>query len=220
VTDVQITVRGSARVTHPPERATVHLQVSAEGPDRGRAQARASQTARTVTDSITERAGADGPVADWFSEQLHLGSYYPDTRSRSGEPVHTASVAFRVTYRDFAALSAWLAEVAALDGVEVQHTDWTLTPQLRRRLTTQAREEAVRDARERAAVYAQTLGLESVRPVALADPGLLDAHGGVHDWAGRGMAAAGHLVEHGLDVPFVPQDIEVTASVDMRFVAG
>jgi uncharacterized protein YggE len=220
MTDVQITVRGTARVTHAPERATVHLRVGAEGADRDQVQARASRTARAVTDSITERAAGDGPVADWSSEQLHLGSYYTDKRARSDDPVHTASVTFRVTYRDFAALSTWLAEVAALDGVEVQHTDWTLTPDLYRRLTARAREDAVRDAQERAVAYANTLGLGSVRPVALADPGLLAADAPSGDRLLHGELAAYAGGRSGLDVQFTAQDIEVTASVDMRFVAS
>ena len=85
----------------------------------------------------------------------------------------------------------------------------------------QAREAAVRDAQQRAAAYARDLGLENVRPVAIADPGLLGVsgeHGGV---VAEAVAARRYSMKAGgMHVEFRPEDIEVQTAVDVRFMAS
>jgi hypothetical protein len=81
----------------------------------------------------------------------------------------------------------------------------------------------VRNAQQRAAGYARDLGLTSVRAVAAADPGLLGRsasmeHGGaVPPPGGRPARFAS---SRGMNVTFAPEDIEVGAAVDLRFLAG
>jgi uncharacterized protein YggE len=119
----------------------------------------------------------------------------------------------------FAALNTWLGTIVAVDDVEVRNAEWALTNALRERLTEQVRSEAVRDAQQRAASYARDLGLTTVRPLAAADPGLLGSSaergGWTHQAASRAVAVSG-----GMEMRFRPEDIEVSAAVDMRFVAG
>jgi uncharacterized protein YggE len=77
----------------------------------------------------------------------------------------------------------------------------------------------VQDAARRAQEYADALGLGKVRPVAIADAGMLG--GGLRPMAGGGaeymrMASA---KDSGGELELSPEDIEVSVEVDARFVA-
>jgi hypothetical protein len=134
--------------------------------------------------------------------------------------VHHASVDVEVKFRDFASLSRWVGQhIANTDGFRVSYVEWALTSKRRTELQRQARTRAVEDAVVRAQQYADALGLGRIRPVAIADAGMLGAS--LHPDGGPGGAhlrAAGVHVGGGPDVELSPEDIEVSATVDARFV--
>jgi len=228
--DVEITVRGTATTAHPPEFATVYLAASAQGSERGEVHERADVAAKAITQAITPLVDADrGPITQWSSEQLRVDTYreYQGKHDREAL-VHQADVSFRVRFGGgdawtdgFARLGAWLGAVVAVEDVAVRHVEWSLTDERRAQLTEQVRSDAVRDAQQRAAGYARDLGLTIVRPVAAADPGLLGRsveHGGAVPAAGGAVRYS--MKAGGMDVNFAPEDIEVGAAVDMRFIAA
>jgi uncharacterized protein YggE len=233
VPEVEITVRGTAATTHAPEFAVVHLAATAQDSDRAQAQQRTSAAAQAITEAILPLVDEDdGPITHWWSEQLRVDTYREYQSNKDREVlVHRAAVQFRVRFRGmgdgsaaemFAALNTWLGTIVAVDDVEVRNAEWALTDALRERLTEQVRSEAVRDAQQRAASYARDLGLTTVRPLAAADPGLLGSSAERDDWTHQvaSRAVAFSKTAHGMDVSFRPEDIEVSAAVDMRFVAA
>ncbi len=227
--EVRITVRGSAELTHPPELATVHIEVAEEGGERAAVHRSVSETATRLAGEIAVRAeGATPSVTRWSSEQVRTWSYREPTKFGGSGVVHHAAVAFEVCFvpggdtsvdpdemPDFGDLDAWLSAAVALSGVEMRHIDWALTDAHRTELTDRARTLAVRDAHERAAAYARDLNLATVRPVEIADPGLLGTPG---EPPGRLMRAA-FSTSGGMEVELRPQPIVVRAEVDARFVA-
>src|SRR5690606_24645187 len=60
------------------------------------------------------------------------------------------------------------------DGIIVQSTVWQLTEHSRNELLTELQRKAVADAQQRAHVYAESLGLTQLRPLSIADPGMLE----------------------------------------------
>ena len=101
--------------------------------------------------------------------------------------MHHASVGIEVKFRDFAALSRWVGQhVANTDGFRVSRVEWALTSKRRTELQRQARTRAVEDAVVRAQQYADALGLGKIRPVAIADAGMLGAS--LHPESGVGAA--------------------------------
>jgi hypothetical protein len=86
-------------------------------------------------------------------------------------------------------------------------------------ITVRGSSSAVQDAVTRAQQYAHALGLGTVVPVAAADAGMLSAN--LHPNAGRGggYTRAAMLDAGPPAVAFVPEDIEVAAEVDARFLA-
>ncbi len=156
----------------------------------------------------------------WSAEQLRTWSTRPWNKDGVQLPlVHHASVGIEVKFRDFSALSRWVGQhVSSTDGFRVDRVEWALTSKRRTELQRQVRTRAVEDAVIRAQQYADALGLGRIRPVAIADAGMLGDNlrpeGGGGGIALRSAAAPGG----GPDVELVPEDIEVSAAVDARFV--
>jgi uncharacterized protein YggE len=164
--------------------------------------------------------GEHGPVTWWSAEQLRIWSTRPWNQDGEQLPlVHHASVGVAVKFRDFQALSRWVGEhVAGTDGFRLSSVEWALTVRRRDELAQQVRSRAVQDAVTRAQQYADALGLGKVIPVALADAGMLGAN--LHPTAGPGVALMRAASTGGApDVELVPEDIEVSAEVDARFLA-
>lgn len=218
----EITVRGAFSAFHPPERGTVRASIAYEGPDMGSVYDRVAHDFAAVKASVIRLQGGDpAPVTWWSAEQLRTWSQRPWHKDGKQLPlVHHASVAVDVKFRDFAALSRWVGEhIASTGGFRVASVDWALTAARRESLIADARTRAVRDALARAQQYADALDLGTVRPVALADAGMLGAalqrEGGTGATFLRAAATAGG----GGDVELIPEDIEVAATVDARFLA-
>ncbi|HET8583888.1 MAG TPA: SIMPL domain-containing protein [Jatrophihabitans sp.] len=221
MSEVVITVRGSYQSSQPPERATVHLSVQLEGREKAAVHTETRQVAAHVTGSIEPLFDREhGPVTWWASDQLRTDAYRPFNKDgKQLPPVYRAAIPFRVKFSDFGALGEWLTDISERDGVSVERIEWALTEKRRLALRDEARAAAVEDATRKAGAYATALGLGPVRPIALADPGMLgdniDAtRSGVMYQASRAAALAG-----GPAIEFVPQDVDIVAEVDARFVA-
>lgn len=220
---VTITVRGSFDAFHRPERATVHIAVAVEAADRESAYRRAADTSADLQHRIGALHDAEhGPVTWWSADQLRTSSRRPwNQEGRQLPLVHVAALDLQVKFADFARLDEFLAAVAPLDDASVTHVEWDLTEARRRELTEQARIRAVDDARSKAATYAGSVGLSAIRPVAIADVGMLGEHDTPPvDGGGRGFRAAA-MAAPGVDpqVNLAPEDIRISAAVDARFVA-
>jgi hypothetical protein len=219
----EITVRGSFAASLPPERGTVHASIGYEGPSMEPVYTRVARDLEVVQTSVAElKHGDDAAVTWWSAERLRTWSIRPWNQDGKQLPlVHHARVGIEVKFRDFAALSDWVGEhVTNTGGFHVTNIEWALTVKRGDELIRQVREGAVHDAMERAQLYADALGLGKISPVAIADAGMLVAnlrpnggHGQAHTVARAGLEAG-----HGSGVELLPDDIEVAASVDARFV--
>jgi uncharacterized protein len=217
----EITVRGTFTAFHAPERGTVHATIAYEGAAMEPAYDRVARDLEAVKASVSPLKGGDhGPVTWWSAEQLRTWSTRPWNQDGVQLPlVHHASVGLEVKFRDFAALSRWVGQhVASTAGFRVSHVEWALTSKRRTELQRQVRTRAVEDAVLRAQQYAEALGLGKIRPVAIADAGMLGAN--LHPEAGvkaaymRAAAAPGG----GAEVELLPEHIEVASAVDARFL--
>ena len=218
----EITVRGTFTAFQAPERGTVHATIAFEGPAMEPVYDRVARDLEAVKTSVTPlKTGDHGPVTWWSAQQLRTWSTRPWNQDGIQLPlVHHASVGIEVKFRDFAALSRWVGQhVANTDGFSVSRVEWRLTSKRRTELQRQARTRAVEDAVIRAQQYADALGLGKIRPIAVADAGMLGD--GLHpESGGRAayMRAVSAAPDSGPDVELIPEDIEVSAAVDARFV--
>jgi hypothetical protein len=220
----EITVRGAFSAFQAPERGTVRATVAYEGADMSTAYDRVAHDLGVLKASVTRLEGVDpSPVTWWSVEQLRTWSTRPWHKDGKQLPmVHHASVGVEVKFRDFAALSRWVGEhVAGTGGFLVAQVTWALTAARRDTLVVDARTRAVRDAAARAQQYADALELGAVRPVAIADAGMLGPQ--LHPEGGHGgtfLRAAAAPPGGAGEVELLPEDIEVAATVDARFIAG
>ncbi|WP_396668151.1 SIMPL domain-containing protein [Microbacterium sp. R86528] len=222
MSDVVITVRGEHEARIPPELATARLSVRAEGPERGPLVEKITSLTKPVRDDLEARDANDSLV-EWSSQRVAMWSDRP--WSGDGQrlaPVHYASVDFAVVFSDFAALSWWATAVIEREGVELHTIDWRLTPQMHAATEKVVASSAVRHAVERATAYAEAVGLTTVRPVEIADVGLLTRSADPSPGDGRLMAASldGVQMAGGQGLSLQPADIVVAASVEARFSAN
>jgi hypothetical protein len=217
----EITVRGTFVVFEPPERGTVHATVAYEGPEMEPVYGRVARDLDTLKTSIGPLQDPDnGPVTWWSTAALRTWTNRPWNQDGKQLPlVHHASVGVQVKFSDFAELSRWVTQrITAIEGFRVSNVEWTLTGKRRAELQARVRTEAVRDAVDKARQYATALDLVDVRPVGIADAGMLGAD--LRPAAeGRAAYARAAAVSGGPDVELAPEDIEISAAVDARFVA-
>jgi uncharacterized protein YggE len=218
MSEVVITVRGEHQVRIAPERAVVTLSVALDGPERESVIARTVALAEPVREALARRQ-ADGTVEAWSSRRLAVRAERPWSNDGTRLAlVHHASVDFSATFLDFADLSSWVADVSAEEGVSVDGTQWTLTPETRTRVEQEVAAEAVRVAVKRATAYASALGLASVEPIEIADAGLISDSSAI-DASPKAMRAfAAPPTPSGLELH--GDDITVSATVEARFVAA
>lgn len=218
----EITVRGTFSAFQPPERGTVRARLGLEGPQLQPVYDRVVRDLEAVKASIQPLHDPDsGPVTWWATQHVRTWADRPWNQDGKQLPlVHHASVGIEVKFRDFAALSRWVGQhVEATVGFSLDGVTWALTEKRRHALAREVRTGAVRDAANRAQEYADALGLGPVRPVAVADAGMLGD--GLH---ASGVADVAYVragkAEGGGELELAPEDIEVSAAVDARFVAG
>jgi uncharacterized protein len=216
----EITVRGTFAAFEPPERGTVHATIAYEGPTMEPVYGRVARDLDAVKASIAPLDNKDnGPVTWWSADQVRTWSTRPWNKDGKQLPlVHHASVGIEVKFRDFSALSRWVGEhVANTEGFRVAHVEWALTAKRREALEKEVRTRAVQDAVSRAQSYADALGIGQIRPVAIADAGMLGTRPESGPSAAYLRAAA---VGGAPDIELVPEHIEVSAEIDARFVVG
>ncbi|MGW0160326.1 SIMPL domain-containing protein [Mycobacterium sp. NPDC003323] len=216
----EITVRGSFSTSAPPERGMVRATISYEGPEMAPVYDRVARDVATVKDSIDRLQRTEpSPIIRWSAERLRTWSDRPWNSDGERLPlVHHAAVGVEVEFADFSVLSQWVGEhTSGTEGFDTNHVSWALTDERREALIAEARADAVRDAAARAQQYADALDLGPVRPVAIADAGMLGLQGPA---AGREMFLDAAPTGGAPDVELVPADIHVAVTVEARFLAG
>ena len=184
--------------------------------------ARDLETVKSSLEPLT--SGDDPAVTKWSARDLRTWSSRPWNQDGEQLPlVHHALVDVNVEFRDFTALSGWVGRhVNETEGFSVARVRWSLTDDRREELLREVRTEAVKDAAQRAQQYSDALDLGDVRPIAIADAGMLglERHGGGVGADMALMAAPAGRSARAPDVELVPADIEVSVTVDARFVVG
>ncbi|RFA14990.1 SIMPL domain-containing protein [Subtercola boreus] len=221
--DTIITVEGHFDYHHPAERGTARLSTGFEGAEKAPVLSRTTEVHGMLAKQA-ERLRADGAVTWWSADRMRVWSDRPWSQDGAILPlVHHSAVALEVKFANLAALADWVESVAAEEGVTVSGIDWALTEVTKARITVEAQNGAVQDAVSRATAYARSLGLSTVSPLAVSDPGMLggDTNAGaspLHDMAMMSRAAGGGASGGGLDLK--PEDITVSSRVHARFAAS
>ncbi|MFE1440616.1 SIMPL domain-containing protein [Streptomyces sp. NPDC058739] len=210
----RIAVRGEAHLEVDPELARLGITVGARGRDR-----------RAALDDLTRRNAAVLDLVRSYGdavERVETGAFSvtPElTKYGRGERVHNYHGTVRITAEltDFTALGELTTRLADLDLTRVDGPWWSLRPDSPAH--REARQQAVREAVQRAREYAEALGTRLVALLELADA---EAENRLAHQAGAGrMRSAAYAVAAEADTA-APLDLEperqhVYAVVDARF---
>lgn len=218
MSDVIITVRGEHELRVAPERATVHLSVAFDGPDRALVAEKTLAAAAPIREGIESHRTAGG-VTEWTSQRMNVFADRPwNNEGRQLAPVYRASIDFTATFSDISEMSVWVTELAIEDGVSIGHVDWHLTPQTEADVEREVATQAVGVAVSRARAYAQALGLANVTPLEIADRGLI-SEGAQHPKIAM-MRSGGVAMDAAASMEFQGEEITVSATVEGRFSAS
>ena len=218
-----ITVAGSGRLRHDPERARVRIGLGFEGSKRDSVLAATRAAHESLTGSLEtllEQEG--GPVITWHSEEIRVWGQRPWSQDGTRLPVEFHSAVFvDAEFDDFEALSEWIDVVSIREGIAVDGIEWLLSADTEARLQGSARHDAITDALTKAREYAAALGLGGIRPLSIADAGLLDDQPApAAPRMGGGMMAMAKSAPSGGGMELRPNEIVVEATVHARFAAG
>ncbi|MCF3133722.1 SIMPL domain-containing protein [Streptomyces olivochromogenes] len=210
----RIAVRGEAHLEVDPEIARIGITVNARGRDR-----------RSALDDLTRRNAAVLDLVKSYGEaveRLETGffSITPELSSHGrGERVrtHHGRVHISAELSDFTALGELTTRLADLELTRVDGPWWALRPDSP--VHRQARQQAVREAVQRAREYAEALGTTLAALVELADIGAENAEPYAPRAAGRtrSMAFAAAAEEAAAPLDLEPQRQHVYAQVNARF---
>lgn len=221
----EITVQGFHVERQAAERATLHITVSFDGADREPVVRAATETAKRLTDELSDIHDTEsGPVVSWSSDRVRIWADRPwNSEGRQMPLVHHAQIGVTAEFSDFRSLEQIVEKATLLDGVQVGGIEWSLTRETEANLLSYVRTQAVADAVEKANVYAKAVGLAEVTPLAVADPGMLGTGGSGFPAAPKMemmMARGGMADAAGPQFDFTPEEISVSAAVDARFAAN
>ncbi|MGC9540293.1 SIMPL domain-containing protein [Streptomyces sp. UG1] len=162
----RIAVRGEARLEVDPEIARIGVSVASRGKDR-----------RAALDDLTRRNAAVLDLIKTYGdavERLETGAFSisPELKDKGrGERIHAYHGRVHITavLTDFTALGELTTRLADLDLTRVDGPWWALRPDSPAH--REARQQAVREAVQRAREYAEALGASLAALVELADIG-------------------------------------------------
>ena len=214
-----VTVQGTAAEWFDAERATVHVSVQHDGPKREPVFESTTSVGAQVTAALAELEGS--AVTRWSSDRVSVWSNRPwNSDGAQLPPIYSAALSASARFQDFDALSDFVERFAIVAGVTIASITWDLTEERRLAVTSDIQTRAVHDATVKATTFARAAGLSTVTPLAIADPGMLgDGSSGTAP-LGRGAGKMMMAMDAGgPSLTLTPDRIEVSASVDARFLA-
>jgi uncharacterized protein YggE len=220
-----ITVQGTASDWFDAERATVSIQVAHDGPKREPVFQSTVSVGAEVTAALKDLEGS-GAITRWSSDRVSVSSSRPwNSDGKQLPPVYRAALTASARFQDFDALATFVERFATTTGVTIAWIAWDLTEEKRLAVTTDIQTKAVHDATVKATTFARAAGLTTVRAIAIADPGMLGDGSSPSPAFGGAPPRAAMMQMKAMDagapeLSFTPDRIEVSATVDARFLAS
>jgi uncharacterized protein len=197
-----ITVRGAARASRTPDRASVQLAVEVRAATAGDAHREAGERMRTLLSALGD-LGVSG--ADVATQQVDLSATYDYRETGTRLTGYAARQALAVTVRDLARVAPVIDGAVAAGADQV--TGVALSVADTSALLRDLRAAAVADARIRAESLAAAAGVGLGPPVAITEV----ADGGMP------MAFAVKSEAATADTPIAPGSTEIVAEVEVVF---
>jgi uncharacterized protein YggE len=205
-----VTVGGSASMTIRPDRAVLGLSLTHLAKQAGDALAHVATRSATL-EALLATLGLD--PSDWTTGGVTVGPEYEWRKDQNVLTGQRATTWTTVRVRSLEVIGSLITQATSDVDAQVSGPTWRVDDDNPARLELYA--EAARDARRRAAAYAAALGLqlgdvEAVSEFAIEGGGSAGAPMAKMAMMSRGGGPA-------QDIAVNPGEIEVTASVNVRF---
>ena len=223
---LMITVTGESTILRAAERGVLTVRVSSAGKSQDDVSEDVTGTCnklRVLLEGLAPKnvqgfAPADAPVSQFSMSSFQTSSHVP--RGDDGKELdreYKASTYFTIIFQDFQKLGEITSTLFRTPHVEIERTDWRLTPATLRSLGTEARQKAMRDAMQRAQDYCDVLERHAVA-VEVTDYGSGQSYRVASQELSRprGSSASKTQVD---GMTLEPEDVELKSSVDVKFQA-
>ncbi|CAG8088223.1 unnamed protein product [Penicillium nalgiovense] len=168
---LKIVLDGNSSTTRQPERAALSFIVKATGENRESVSKEVTETSNEINrvfkdlspKTETGETIQGSPVTSFSSTSLQTWSQVPS--DSSGKPLPTvyhATLSLNALFQDFTKLSKVVGGLFSYSNIEIQSLEWCLTEATQKALSSESREEAMRDAVRKANDYARVIGREVV----------------------------------------------------------
>ncbi len=220
MTDVVITVRGENQVLVAAEIGVAQVAVRFDGATRAEVVEQAQRLAAEIQQELIA-AETSGAITKWSSERLSVWADRPWNDKGEQLPlVHHASIQSVSEWKDFSALSEWISRASEREGVAVDGVNWKLTRETERATENAVAQGAIQVAIDRASAYATALGLANVQAQQIADVGMLSNQSNMKAPMMMARGASADRLGGAPSFALEPEEIEVSATVEARFVAN
>lgn len=210
---MQITVAGHSSVTIPAECVIVSVTLGFTGGERGivmRDTAALAEAVRTKLEAVIADGG--GSEARLTGLRTWTKIRY-DEKGQPQEPQHVAQVRGSVRLKDLSRVAGFLGDLSSTAGVEIGALDWQLFDDTLARTKPEVVEGAYANAVERAEWIAKAAGRRVLEVASIEDGGA-----SAYPQARMDMAAMAYD-QSGPTFNLDPEDVEVTASLSVKFNA-
>ncbi|KGO78034.1 Protein of unknown function DUF541 [Penicillium italicum] len=166
---LSIFVDGKSSVTRQAERGNLNFIIKAIGTDREGLSKKVTETSNDINRLFKELSPkADtgeiipgSPVTSFSSTSLETRFHFP--RDEEGErlpTVYHANLSLHAVFQDFAKLNEVVGKLIFYPNIEIASLGWCLTEATQMALSSESREEAMRDAVQKANDYARVVRRE------------------------------------------------------------
>ncbi|KAJ5512682.1 hypothetical protein N7463_002234 [Penicillium fimorum] len=171
MTPLKIVLEGKSSITRQPERAALAFVIHTSGPSQETVSKEAIEASNDIGRLFKELSPktetgetiAGSPVTSFSSTSLRTDSQLP--RDKSGDPLPTdynAVIWLNALFQDFTKLSEIVGKLISFPNIEIKSLDWRLTEATQKALGSESREEAMRDAVQKANDNARVIEREVV----------------------------------------------------------
>ncbi|KAJ5836463.1 hypothetical protein N7447_002489 [Penicillium robsamsonii] len=168
---LKIVLEGKSSITRQPERAALAFVIHTSGPNQETVSKEAIEASNEINRLFNElppktetgETIAGSPVTTFSSTSLRTDATFPGDSSGERLPtIYHAIISLNALFQDFTKLGVIVAKLISYPNIEIKSLDWCLTEATQKAMSTESREEAMRNAVQKANDYAGVIGREVV----------------------------------------------------------
>jgi uncharacterized protein YggE len=168
---LRIMLQGTSSITCQAERGDLSFIVKARGTSQDSVSNEVTEASNQVNQLFEELSPrtetgeiiSGSPVTSFSSTMIHTGSEKPLHLSGNPQPTgYSASLVLNAVFQDFNKLNEIVGKLISYPNIEIKCLNWRLTEATKKSLSSVSRQEAMRDAVQKANDYASIIGQEVV----------------------------------------------------------